>query len=58
MLVGGNIFMVAYDPATDFALGLAHPAGAELTLGEAVGGKYVFVPKARRTSSSTDTSYH
>ena len=42
-----NMFMVAYDPATDFTLGpwLTQQVGRELTLGEAVGGKYVFVPE-------------
>jgi len=42
-----NMFMVAYDPDTDFTLGpwLTQKIGRELTLGEAVGGKYVFVPE-------------
>jgi putative ABC transport system permease protein len=42
-----NMFMVAYDPKTDFTLGpwLTQKIGRELTLGESVGGKYVFVPE-------------
>ena len=41
-----NMFMVAYDPATDFTIGpwLEKGLGRELKLGESVGGTFVFVP--------------
>jgi putative ABC transport system permease protein len=41
-----NMFMVAYDPATDFTIQpwLKDKTGEELKLGESVGGTFVFVP--------------
>jgi putative ABC transport system permease protein len=44
-----SMFMVAYDPASDFTLGpwLTQKLGRELKLGEAVGGKYVFIPEGQ-----------
>jgi putative ABC transport system permease protein len=41
-----NMFLIAFDPSTDFTVRpwLEHNIGRELTLGEAVGGQYVFVP--------------
>lgn len=42
-----NMFMIAYDPTTDFTIGpwLEKNIGTQLNLGEAVGGTYVFVPE-------------
>ena len=42
-----NMFMVAYDPTTDFTVGpwLDQKLGETLGLGEAIGGKDVFVPQ-------------
>jgi putative ABC transport system permease protein len=45
-----NMFLIAYDPATDFTV---HPwlektIGTDLSLGEAVGGDYVFVPEGEQ----------
>jgi putative ABC transport system permease protein len=44
-----NMFIVAFDPKTDFTLGpwLGQSTGRELSLGQAVGGKYVFVPEGQ-----------
>ena len=41
-----NMFMVAYDPATDFTIQpwLKSKIGKQLKLGESVGGTFVFVP--------------
>lgn len=41
-----DMFLVAFDPATDFTIQpwLKQKLGHNLKLGEAVGGKYVFVP--------------
>jgi putative ABC transport system permease protein len=41
-----NMFMVAYDPGTDFTLRpwLKQQLGGDLTLGQAVGGRYVHIP--------------
>lgn len=41
-----DMFMVAFDPATDFTVQpwLQRTAGGSLALGEAIGGTYVFVP--------------
>lgn len=43
----GKMFMVAYDPGTDFTVTpwLKERLGGLLSLGDAVGGTYVFVPK-------------
>jgi putative ABC transport system permease protein len=42
-----NMFLVAYDPETDFTVQpwLEQKLGGELGLGEAVGGDFVFVPE-------------
>jgi len=42
-----DMFMVAFDPKTDFTVEpwLKHKLGHELRLGEAVGGSYVFTPE-------------
>ncbi len=41
-----DMFMVAYDPATDFTVEpwLEEELGRELSLGEVVGGTFVFIP--------------
>ena len=41
-----DMFMVAYDPKTDFTLEpwLKQKLGGDLKLGQAVGGRYVYVP--------------
>jgi putative ABC transport system permease protein len=41
-----DMFMVAYDPASDFTIGpwLKGKLGRELKLGESVGGTFIFVP--------------
>lgn len=45
-----NMFMVAYDPTTDFTVGpwLDQKLGETLGLGEAIGGKDVFVPQGEQ----------
>lgn len=45
-----NMFLVAYDPATDFALEpwLKDTIGQGLSLGEVVGGTYVFTPEGEQ----------
>jgi putative ABC transport system permease protein len=45
-----NMFMVAFDPKTDFTVmpWLKENIGSELKLGEAVGGTYVFVPEGEQ----------
>jgi putative ABC transport system permease protein len=45
-----GMFLVAYDPATDFTLGpwLEGTIGEGLKLGEVVGGAYVFVPEGEQ----------
>jgi putative ABC transport system permease protein len=42
-----DMFMVAYDPATDFTIEpwLDKELGRELTLGQSVGGTFIFVPE-------------
>jgi putative ABC transport system permease protein len=42
-----DMFMVAYDPATDFTIEpwLEKELGRELSLGQAVGGTHIFVPE-------------
>jgi putative ABC transport system permease protein len=44
-----DMFMVAFDPKTDFTLEpwLKEKFGSDLSLGQAVGGKYVFVPEGQ-----------
>jgi putative ABC transport system permease protein len=44
-----DMFLVAYDPATDFTVApwVRKKIGTELRLGEAVGGTYVFVPEGQ-----------
>ena len=44
-----EMFMVAFDPATDFTIEpwLKQRVGGDLSLGQAVGGRYVFVPKGQ-----------
>ena len=46
-----NMFMVAYDPSTDFTIQpwLKAKLGSGLALGEAVGGTFVFVPPGEKT---------
>jgi putative ABC transport system permease protein len=46
-----DMFMVAYDPATDFTVEpwLRKELGRDLTLGESVGGTYIFVPEGADT---------
>ena len=46
-----DMFMVAYDPATDFTIEpwLRKELGRDLTLGESVGGTYIFVPEGAET---------
>jgi putative ABC transport system permease protein len=45
-----NMFMVAYDPKTDFTIQpwLKTKVGSGLTLGETVGGTFVFVPPGEK----------
>jgi putative ABC transport system permease protein len=45
-----NMFMVAFDPKTDFTVTpwLKENLGGELKLGEAVGGTFVFVPEGEQ----------
>ena len=45
-----NMFLIAYDPATDFTIRpwLEKTIGNELKLGEAIGGTYVFVPEGEQ----------
>ena len=45
-----NMFMVAFDPKTDFTVmpWLKENIGSELKLGEAVGGTFVFVPEGEQ----------
>ena len=45
-----EMFIVVYDPATDFTVEpwLERELGRELGLGEAIGGRYVFVPPGER----------
>ena len=45
-----NMFMVAYDPSTDFTIQpwLKAKLGSGLALGEAVGGTFVFVPPGEK----------
>jgi putative ABC transport system permease protein len=45
-----NMFMVAFDPQTDFTVTpwLKENLGSELKLGEAVGGTFVFVPEGEQ----------
>jgi len=45
-----NMFMVAFDPRTDFTVTpwLKEHLGGELKLGEAVGGTFVFVPEGEQ----------
>jgi putative ABC transport system permease protein len=45
-----DMFMIAYDPATDFTVGpwLQGHLERELQLGESIGGHYVFVPEGRQ----------
>jgi putative ABC transport system permease protein len=45
------MFLVAYDPATDFTIEpwLKEELGRELAVGEAVGGTHVFVPDGQKT---------
>ena len=44
-----DMFMVAFDPRTDFTLEpwLKEKLGSDLSLGQAVGGRYVFVPEGQ-----------
>ena len=46
-----NMFMVAYDPATDFTITpwLRRQLGRELTLGQSVGGTHVYVPEGEES---------
>jgi putative ABC transport system permease protein len=46
-----NMFMVAYDPATDFTITpwLRRQLGRELALGQSVGGTHVSVPEGEET---------
>ena len=48
-----NMFLVVYDPASDFALQpwLEHTVGQRLKLGEVVGGAHVFVPPGEQNIS-------
>jgi putative ABC transport system permease protein len=45
-----DMFLIAYDPKTDFTLRpwLEENVGDELRLGEAIGGTYVFVPEGEQ----------
>jgi putative ABC transport system permease protein len=44
------MFMIAYDPATDFTVGpwLQSHLERQLGLGESIGGHYIFVPEGRK----------
>ncbi len=45
-----DMFLIVYDPETDFTVGpwLEEHTGAGLSLGEAIGGTYVFVPEGEQ----------
>ncbi len=46
-----DMFMVAYDPATDFTVEpfLREQLGRELALGESIGGTHIFIPEGAET---------
>lgn len=46
-----DMFLIAYDPTTDFTIGpwLLRKIGTGLKLGEAVGGTYVFTPQGEQS---------
>jgi putative ABC transport system permease protein len=46
-----DMFLIAYDPETDFTIGpwLEEKLGHGLNLGQAVGGTYVFTPEGQQT---------